>query len=135
MRREAVGLLNEGLALRPTGGYAWSRLAQLELSLGLKDSGVSALGMSHENALYDKRLATSRLQVGLKLYPQLDDKLRSKVARELETAFDTYPQGIVRLAWHDSEIHLVVKGILSGSPERLDSFAQMYDPFSFIAQQ
>jgi hypothetical protein len=135
LTRVAVGLLNEGLALRPAGGYAWSRLAQLELSHGRVERGVNALKMSHENALYDDRLAPSRLHVGLKLYSRLDEKLRRKVAREFLYAFDANPQYVVRLAWHDSEIPSAVKDILLESPERLESFESMYDPFSRIAQE
>jgi len=137
LTREVVDLLKNGLALRPAAGYAWSRLALLDLSLGRKEGGIKALGMSHENTLYDKQLASSRLLIGLKLFPQLDESLRRKVASELLITFNANPRDVVRLAWHNQEILQAIKDILilSGNPERLDSFESMYDPFSRIAKE
>jgi len=135
LTQEAATLLSDGLALRPAAGYAWSRLALLELSLGRNERGIKALGMSHENILYDRQLASSRLLIGLKLFPQLDESLRGKVASELLITFEANPRDVVRLAWHNQEILQTIKEILvlSGNPERLDRFESMYDPFSRIA--
>lgn len=75
----AIALTEARLERAPADTHSWARLALAEYLLnGPTDRVYGALGMSHETGPYEYYALKPRLQLGLTLWPLLDDRLREQ---------------------------------------------------------
>jgi hypothetical protein len=78
--------LRLGLASSPSDGYAWTRLAIVELRLAHKRAAGAALSAALQVAPAERKLTSVQFDLAAALWPELDKKGRDALAVRLDWA-------------------------------------------------
>ena len=110
------------LAEAPANAKAWAALAEARrLDAGPSPAAAQALEMSMQLARYEPSLLAWRCEIGLALYPVLDDETKAALAGQIRFLGHRSLGDLVRLARASGRIGVVITALV-GDAETLSRF-------------
>ncbi|PKU24452.1 hypothetical protein CWS72_11430 [Telmatospirillum siberiense] len=118
---KAIDDLRDGLARAPADARAWTALAHALLATGELEKGKLAFRTALLTAFYEPTLTLWRCQLGLGLWPLLDDADRRLVANQVRWAWTSQPADLVGLAKIANHA-VVIAAVLDQDPAEKKAF-------------
>ncbi|MGO8919852.1 MAG: hypothetical protein ACLQJR_28465 [Stellaceae bacterium] len=119
--QKAIDDLSDGLRRAPANPLAWASLGHARLAAGDRSGAAAALDASLLLGPYEAGLTLYRCELGLKLWPDLDARVRRAVALQMRLAWDHDPSALVGLAKRGGNA-LPVMIALAQDPKRASAF-------------
>ncbi len=119
--------LRKGLALAPANGFAWTRLAYVEILIsGPSEEVAGILEMAMLTTPFEPRLLFFRIELCFLAWPYFDEEDRDLVFQQLRYAWRESAKQLVDLATRAERVELV-RDALASTPEDLDRFETLLE--------
>jgi len=119
--------LRKGLALAPANGFAWTRLAYVEILIsGPSEELAGILEMAMLTAPFEPRLLFFRVELCFLTWPYFDEQDRDLVFQQVRYAWRESAKKLVDLAARAKRVELV-RDALASTPDDLDRFETLLE--------